>query len=64
MGLFKKAPAVGADGYERRTVRGYVDKGPVAKLLADGWEIDHVQQVQLGGNTLKQATFLLKRKVD
>lgn len=64
MGLFKRAPAVGTDGYERKTVRGYANKGPVAKMLADGWEIENVQQVQLGGTTLKQGTFLLKRKVN
>lgn len=62
MGLFKKTPSVGADGYERKTVRGYADKGPVAKLLAEGWEIENVQQVQLGGTTLKQGTYLLRRK--
>lgn len=62
MGLFSKAPKVGADGYQRQSVRGYADKGKVAKLLAEGWEIENVQQVEFGGNTLKQATFLLKRK--
>jgi hypothetical protein len=63
MGLFSRAPKVGADGYERKTVRGYADKGPVAKMLGEGWEIEHVQQVQLVGTTLKQGTYLLKRKV-
>lgn len=63
MGLFSRKPTVGADGYERRSLRGYADKGPVAKLLADGWEVENVQQVQVAGSTLKQATFLLRRKV-
>lgn len=63
MGLFKKAPKVGADGYERRSVRGYAHKGPVAKLLAEGWEIEQSTPVQVGGNTFgKQAIFLLKRR--
>lgn len=61
MGLFSKAPKVAADGYERQTVRGYVNKGKVAKMLADGWEIESSQQVQVGGSSLKQATFLLRR---
>lgn len=62
MGFFKKAPKVGADGYERKTVRGYADKGPVAKMLAEGWEIENVQAVQLTGTTLKQGIYLLRRK--
>ena len=64
MGLFSKAPRVGADGYERKTMRGYADKGPVAKKLAEGWEIENTQSVQLLGTTFKQATYLLRRKVD
>jgi hypothetical protein len=62
MGPFKKSPKVGADGYQRQVVQGYPDKGKVAKLLGEGWEIENVQQVQLGGTTLKQATYHLKRK--
>lgn len=62
MGLFSRKPVIGADGYERKVVQGYAHKGPVAKLLAEGWEIESTQQVQLGGNTLKQATYHLRRK--
>jgi len=60
--MFKKAPRVGADGYQRTTVRGYIDKGKVAKMLGDGWEIESIAPVQVGGNTLKQGIYLLKRK--
>lgn len=63
MGLFKRNPTVGADGYERTIKQGYAHKGPVAKMLAAGWEIENVQQVQLGGTTFKQATYHLRRKV-
>lgn len=63
MGLFRRAAKVSADGYERKTVQGYADKGRVAKLLAEGWEIENVQQVQLGGTTMDQAKYLLRRKV-
>jgi hypothetical protein len=62
MGLFSKAPKVGADGYERKAMRGYADKGPVAKLLAEGWEVESFTPSALVGTTLKQGTFLLKRK--
>lgn len=62
MGIFSRGPKVGADGYERKSVRGYVTRGPVAKALADGWEIESVTPVQLTGTTLKQAIYLLKRK--
>lgn len=64
MGLFKRTAHVGADGYERTVKQGYAHKGPVAKMLADGWEIEHAQQVQLKGTTLKQATYHLRRKVN
>lgn len=63
MGLFKKTPRVGADGYERTVKQGYAHKGPVAKMLAEGWEIENIQQVQLAGTSLKQATYHLRRKV-
>lgn len=63
MGLFTKTPKVGADGYERKSVQGYAHKGPVAKLLAEGWEIEHAQNVMLGKVTMQQCHFLLKRKV-
>lgn len=53
---------MGADGYQRTTVRGYIDKGKVAKMLGDGWEIESIAPVQVGGNTLKQGIYLLKRK--
>lgn len=62
MGLFSKKPSVAADGYERKTIRGYADKGPVAKLLAEGWEIESATPVTLKGTALKQMLFLLKRK--
>lgn len=62
VGLFTKRSNVAADGYERQSVRGYIDKGKVAKLLGEGWEIEHTQQVEVRGTTFKQAVFLLKRK--
>lgn len=64
MGLFsKKAPAVDANGYERKTMRGYADKGPVAKALAEGWEIENMMPVIINGTTMpKQMMFMLKRK--
>lgn len=63
MGLFtKKAPVVSADGYQRKALQGYADKGPVAKALAEGWEIESVSPVSLGGTSLKQSLFMLRRK--
>jgi hypothetical protein len=62
MGLFTKKPNIGADGYQRRTAQGYAGKGPVAKLLADGWEIEQATPVTVRGTSLKQMVFLLKRK--
>lgn len=63
MGIFTKAPKVAADGYERRTKKGYADKGPVAKMLAEGWEIESFTPAQVLGTSLKQGTFILRRKV-
>lgn len=62
VGLFTKAPKVGADGYERTSIRGYVDKGKVAKLLAEGWEIESATPVQIGGTSIKQSMFMLRRR--
>lgn len=54
---------MGKDGYQRQSVRGYADKGKVAKLLGDGWEIEHITPVQVKGTTFgKQGIYLLKRK--
>lgn len=61
--MFGRGKRVGADGYERTSQRGYVNKGAVARMLADGWEIESVIPVALRGTTFKQATYLLKRKV-
>lgn len=63
MGLFKKSPKVGADGFERKTVQGYAHKGKVADALADGWEIERADPVLINGNSTKQSRFLLKRQV-
>ena len=61
MALFGKKTMVSPDGYERKTVRGYADKGPVAKLLCEGWEIESATPVMVKGCTMKQMIFLLKR---
>lgn len=61
MSLFKKAPKTGADGYQRKSVRGYADKGPVANMLAEGWEIESFTPFTVGGSTLKQGIFLLRK---
>jgi hypothetical protein len=47
--------------YEYTTVQGYVNRGKVARLLGKGWTIEGVTPIQLGGFTLKQSLFLLKR---
>ena len=63
MGLFTKAPKVSADGYERKAVNGYANKGKVARMLAEGWEIESFTPAQIAGTSLKQGLFLLKRRV-
>lgn len=64
MGLFTRGPKVAADGFERKSVRGYAHKGKVASMLAEGWEIEHSTAVQVGGNTWgKQMMFVLRRRV-
>lgn len=62
MSLFKKSPSVGADGYERKTVMGWVHKGKVAKMLTEGWEIERSQPIQIGGTSIDQERFTLKRR--
>jgi hypothetical protein len=47
--------------YEYTTIQGYVNRGKVARFLRNGWVIESVTPVQLGGFTLKQSVYLLKR---
>lgn len=62
MGLFSKAPKVSADGYERKTVQGKPNRGKVAKMLAEGWEIENSNPVLLKGNSTGISEYLLKRR--
>ena len=49
------------NNYEYTTVRGYVNRGKVKRMLTDGWEVVSVTPVIVGGMSLTQAHYFLRR---
>ena len=47
--------------YEYATVRGYVNRGKVKRMLNDGWTIVSVTPVIASGITLTQAMYFMRK---
>ena len=47
--------------YDYTNVQGYVHKGKVKRMLGKGWEVVNVTPVVLGGFTLQQAHYFMRR---
>jgi hypothetical protein len=47
--------------YEYTNVQGYVNRGKVKRMIARGWEVVSVTPVILGGFTLKQSLYFMRR---
>jgi hypothetical protein len=48
--------------YEYNTVQGYVNRGKVKRMLKNGWEVISVTPVIMGGFSLKQAHYFMRRR--
>lgn len=64
MSLFSRKPKElpPTQEWEYRSKVGYAEKGTVARLLAEGWEIHTATPVLIDGVTFGGQTFLLRRR--
>jgi hypothetical protein len=47
--------------YDYANVRGYMNRGKVKRMVKDGWEIVNVTPIILGGMTLRQAYYFMRK---